>query len=208
MLGCRACYLNPQSRTLPIGVRGVVIGGGDDIDPEHYGATGDAGVTYDPARDQLEMSVIKAALANGLPLMGICRGAQLINVVKGGSLHIDIRPLRHLTPNRNSVFRVKSVELVADSRLANHLETKAIRVNSLHSQAIDVVGEALRVVARDRDGFIQAVESENGPFVLGTQWHPEYLPYRHHHRSVFSLFINQVRQSSVELDHTELIPDA
>ena len=106
MAGAKAVYITATSPELPMGVSGVIVGGGDDIEPEHYGLTGDAGAHYDPERDRLEMNVVKQALSCGVPLMGICRGAQLINVVLGGSLHTDIRPKRENTPNRNSVFPI------------------------------------------------------------------------------------------------------
>lgn len=205
LFGFRAVYLTASSPTIPQGIKGVIIGGGDDIEPEHYGHRGDAGVTYDPDRDRLEMAVAETALKQQLPLFGICRGAQLINVVMGGTLYPDIRPLRKLTPNRNSVFPIKSVALDQSSFLRQHIASQHIQVNSLHSQAIDQVASILRVVARDQDGFIQAVEGNHGSYVMGTQWHPEYLPYLRAHRAVFKTFTDAVEESDIILDHDEVL---
>lgn len=156
----------------------LVIGGGDDISPEHYGGDLDAKVVLDPARDRLEIDWIRHALDHGWPLLGICRGAQLINVVLGGALHQDIRPMRVHTHNRPGLLPTKRVVVADGSRLAAICGTTRLRVNSLHHQAVRRTGRGLRVVARDRDDIVQAVEAEErGRAVVGVQWHPEYLFY-------------------------------
>lgn len=156
---------------------GLIIGGGNDIGPEHYGGDLDAKVKADPERDRLEMEWIRTALEDNLPLLGICRGAQLINVVQGGTLHQDIRPLRKHTRNRPGLLPTKQVRVEPESRLAAICGKTRIRVNSLHHQAIRDAGAGLRVVGRDLDGIVQAVESAAGRPVIGVQWHPEYLFY-------------------------------
>jgi putative glutamine amidotransferase len=156
---------------------GVIIGGGNDIGPEHYGGDVEAKVKADPARDELEIAWIKKALESGLPLLGICRGAQLINVVLGGSLHQDIRPLRQRTYNRPGLLPTKQVRLAQDSRVARVCGKTRLRVNSLHHQAVKDPGEDLVVVGRDLDEIVQAVESSSQRRIIGVQWHPEYLIY-------------------------------
>lgn len=155
----------------------LVIGGGNDIGPEHYG--GDIGlkVKSDPERDKFEIGWIKFALQEQLPLLGICRGAQLINVVLGGSLHQDIRMLRKLTYNRPGLLPTKQVHLGADSLLSQVCKRTHLRVNSLHHQAIKSPGDDLKAVGWDLDHIIQAVESSDKPRIIGVQWHPEYLCY-------------------------------
>lgn len=155
----------------------LIIGGGDDIGPEQYGGISDARVKFDPARDELEIRWIKEALARDLPLLGICRGAQLINVVLGGTLHQDIRDLRKHTHNRPGLLPTKRVALGADSRIRDICQREKLRVNSLHHQAIDRPGDTLQIVARDRDNICQAVECSGSRRILGVQWHPEYLFY-------------------------------
>ncbi len=200
LLGLRCHHVTPGRPEIPTGVRGLVIGGGDDIEPEHYGMIGDAGVDYDPARDALEMAMVRRALAADIPALGICRGAQLINVVMGGSLYSDIRPLRRRTPNRNSAFRIKWAELEPDCQISRELGVTGLGINSLHSQAIDRVADNLKVSARDRDGFVQAVENPGREFLWGVQWHPEYLTYRHLHRRIFRSFAEAVRRTGHSLD--------
>lgn len=198
--GLRAHYLTPQTLHIPSAVRGVLIGGGDDIDPVHYGLTGDAGAVYDAPRDAMEIEVIRNAIRCGVPLLGICRGAQLLNVVMGGSLHADLRLQRRHTPNRNSLFPVKRAKLTAETALASALGKHSLFVNSLHHQAVDCVGEGLRAVAHDADGFVQAIENSGPGFMLGVQWHPEYLPYIASQRRLFGYFSVQVRSSGATLD--------
>ena len=156
---------------------GLIIGGGDDVSPEHYGHDIRAKVRPNPERDRLEIDWIHRALDAGLPLLGICRGAQLINVVLGGTLHQDIRPIRFHTYNRPGLLPTKQVLLEEDSRLARLLQRRRVRVNSLHNQAIDREAAALRITGRDLDGIVQSVEAVDGRDIIGVQWHPEYLFY-------------------------------
>jgi putative glutamine amidotransferase len=155
----------------------LIIGGGNDIGPEHYAGDIEAKVKADPARDQLEIHWIKQALAHNIPLLGICRGAQLINIVLGGNLFQDIRKMRKHTHNRPGLLPTKRVDLQEGAALAKLCGRQRLRVNSLHHQAIDRPGEELQVVGRDLDQIVQAVESSSGRPIIGVQWHPEYLFY-------------------------------
>ena len=155
---------------------GLLISGGDDISPEHYDGDINAKVKSDPSRDILEMDWIKKAIAENKPLLGICRGAQLINVVLEGSLYEDIREMRQLTHNRPGLLPTKRVDLKADSVVQKVCGKAHIWVNSLHHQAINQAGQGLQVVGQDRDHIVQAVEAEKR-HIIGVQWHPEYLSY-------------------------------
>lgn len=155
----------------------LIIGGGNDISPEHYGGDIDAKVRSDPERDQLEMRWIQHALQKKIPLLGICRGAQLINVVLGGTLHQDIRPMRQHTYNRPGLLPTKQVRVAPESILAGICGKVRLRVNSLHHQAIKDPGRDLKVVGWDLDEITQAVECAEGRTIIGVQWHPEYLLY-------------------------------
>lgn len=191
--GMRAVYLTARSPLPTETIHGIVIGGGNDIEPEHYGENKHPERPYDPERDLFEMGMIRRAMQDNIPMLGICRGAQLINVVFGGSLHLDIQPRRRLTPNRNTVRPVKWVALDPASQLRRHLGVRQVKVNSLHRQAIDQLGNGLTIIGRDADGFVQAVEGNFG-FLLGVQWHPEYLPYLKSQRRLFALFADAVRR--------------
>lgn len=171
----------------------VVIGGGNDIGPEHYGGDIDARVKADPERDLLEIDWIKKAIKERLPMLGICRGAQLINVVMGGSLHQDIRALRVRTHNRPGLLPTKRVRLDEGSKVSTICKRALIRVNSLHHQAVNVPGEGLRAVGHDLDEIVQAIESESGWPIIGVQWHPEYLLYLPSQLALFRWLLSQAR---------------
>jgi putative glutamine amidotransferase len=156
---------------------GLIISGGNDIGAEHYGGDVRAEVNNDPERDELEISWIRRALRGGLPMLGICRGAQLINVVLGGTLYQDIRKLRRLTYNRPGLLPTKQVRVDSASLVARVCGRTRLRVNSLHHQAIRDLGENLDVVGRDLDEITQAVEAGGDRRIIGVQWHPEYLLY-------------------------------
>ncbi|SEG29481.1 gamma-glutamyl-gamma-aminobutyrate hydrolase family protein [Marinobacterium lutimaris] len=172
---------------------GLVIGGGNDIAPEHYQGDIDAKVKLDPARDELEIQWINHAIDARIPLLGICRGAQLINVVLGGNLHQDIRPLRKHTYNRPGLLPTKQVKVAQDSVLAQLCGKLQLRVNSLHHQAIRDTGEGLEVVGRDLDQITQAVEHINGQPIIGVQWHPEYLFYLPSQFALFRWLVSRMR---------------
>ena len=198
LTGVRARYFTANDHDKPFTCQGIIIGGGDDIDPQHYGITGDAGATYDIERDAFELKMVKHALKAKIPILGICRGAQLINVAMGGSLYQDIRPLRRDTPNRNSIFPIKHAHMHSESDLANIFSKPKFAINSLHNQAIERVADGLNIAAVDADNFVQAVESQE-QFIVGVQWHPEYLPYLQTQRRLFRYFARAVRTTHYQM---------
>ena len=169
----------------------VIVSGGDDIHPGLYDADELTDKEYDHDRDELEQEYIRFALNERLPLMGICRGYQLINVVMGGSLHVDIRRMRKKTSNFGTILPRKTVVLEKGSFVADLTGETRLRVNSLHYQAVDRVGQELRVAGRDLDDFVQVLEHDNDAPVLGVQWHPEYLFYRPSHFKLFRWLVEQ-----------------
>ena len=175
--GCCRCLVQRRRPADGESFDALVVSGGNDIGPELYGGDAMPKARIDKARDELEVAWIRRALDEGWPVLGICRGAQLLNAVLGGTLIQDIRPLRRHTSNRASLLPLKTVSIEPDSRLAATCGYATLRVNSLHHQAIDRPGEGLRIVARDRDDLCQAIESETARTAIGVQWHPEYLFY-------------------------------
>ncbi|PWC34214.1 gamma-glutamyl-gamma-aminobutyrate hydrolase family protein [Azospirillum sp. TSO35-2] len=153
----------------------LVVGGGDDIDATLYGESARPQIRIDPQRDRLELRALDTAAALGLPVLGICRGSQMINVHRGGSLHIDIHEVYEEAPHMRTVLPRKRIRIVPDSRLYRILGIGECRVNALHHQSVDRVGDGLRVVARERAGVVQGIEAPAEPFLIGVQWHPEYL---------------------------------
>lgn len=190
--GGRVIRLTPGRRDATAVLDGVVVGGGDDIDPALYAGLDDGTGSFDRERDRFEVNVLEDALARDIPVLGICRGAQLLNVVLGGNLHQDVRAMRRHTSNRRTILPRKTVVVDEDSALRALFAATRFRVNSLHHQAIDRPGEGLRVVARDLDALAQAVESAGARFRVGVQWHPEYLPYQARQRRLFRALVDAV----------------
>lgn len=184
-VGAEALRLTPSRAQPPRPLDGMIISGGDDIDPGLYLPDVPDTAPMDAARDAFEIDTLKRVLDRDIPILGICRGAQLINVVLGGSLHTDLRRIRIKTSNRRTPFARKTLTLDPDSRLSHILGCQRTRINSLHHQAISALGEDLRVVGRDLDEIVQAVEHPGRRFLIGVQWHPEYLPLRREQRALF-----------------------
>lgn len=168
---------------------GVVVTGGHDIDPVLYAAEPEVVPKYDAARDALESAVIDDALAKHLPLLGICRGAQLLNARRGGNLFQELKSHRKMTSNRWTVLPLKTLHVQPESFVGTLLRTDNCRINSLHNQAIDRVGVDLVVVGRDLDGIVQAIEDPGHPFLVGVQWHPEFLLLISRQRRLFKALL-------------------
>ena len=158
---------------------GMVITGGPDVNPEYYGKGADTGRcgTIDYRRDTLEMEMIRYALENNVPLLGICRGNQIMNVAAGGSLIIDI-PTDHDTIVKHCCRINHPVQIVEGTMLAAIIGRDSGTINSSHHQAVEELAPGFRATAFAPDGIIEAIELADGnghPFVMGVQWHPETL---------------------------------
>jgi putative glutamine amidotransferase len=182
-------------------VDGLVLTGGEDVEPRLFGAARHP-ATHAPnaPRDECELSLARQARERGLPTLAICRGLQLLNVENGGSLVQDIpteRPgaLPHDLEGDRSA-RVHSVRLVAGSRLAQIVGEETVATNSFHHQAIDRLGDGLRIVGQTSDGIVEGIESDDEHWwMVGVQWHPEELtatpePWD---RQIFAAFADAVR---------------
>jgi putative glutamine amidotransferase len=161
------------------GVEGIVLTGGEDLDPAWYGATPSPFLDQPSReRDLFELALFASARQRGLPILGICRGIQLINVALGGSLYQDLPserpgPVQH-RPDGPRDLRSHRVRLQAESRAAAALGATELMVNSSHHQAIRDLAPGLRASGWTDDGLIEAVETgADAPWLLAVQWHPE-----------------------------------
>jgi putative glutamine amidotransferase len=167
---------------------GVCLSGGPDLDPEAYGAIerhAELGPT-EPSLDAFELALARAADARGIPILGICRGAQALNVARGGTLHQHLPAHRQTEP---ATATTHTVHVDDGSRLAALVGTRPLRVNSFHHQAVDELGRGLRAVAHAADGTIEAIEAPGAGFVLGVQWHAEGLVHEPRHRVLFEALV-------------------
>lgn len=157
---------------------GVVLTGGADVDPLHFGQLSRPGLgRISPERDALELPLARAAMASGLPVLAVCRGVQVLNVAAGGTLYQDLYSempgaLKH-NQQAPRWYSTHPVELVPNTLLHRLAGQPTIYVNSFHHQAIRQVAPALKVTGRAPDGVIEAVELPSARFIVGVQWHPE-----------------------------------
>ena len=162
-------------------VAGLVLSGGEDVDPSRYGAAPHPELgPVNCARDDTEIALSGRARALELPTLAICRGIQVMNVALGGTLVQDLPSERRGTASHDvddeRDSRVHGVRIDPDSRLASILGAQSVRVNSIHHQAVDRLGEAMRITARADDGTVEGVESDDPSWwMVGVQWHPEEL---------------------------------
>ena len=162
-------------------VAGLVLTGGEDVNPGRYGSAPhpELGYTHD-GRDAVEIALVEAARARGIPTLAICRGVQILNVALGGTLVQDI-PSEWASPIVHDgewprTARVHEVDVTPGSRLARALGTERPVVNSMHHQAVGTVAPSLATVARAPDGIVEGVEWPTEDWwMVGVQWHPEEL---------------------------------
>jgi len=159
---------------------GLLVTGGGDICSLLYGEEPHASTKYqDPIRDGSEIVAIQSAASRGVPVLGICRGLQILNVAFGGTLIQDIPsrvPGAVLHDNKGLVpVEAHTIDIEPGTLLENLLETRVTTVNSYHHQSADRIGDGLRVNARARDGVVEGLELADGGDVLAVQYHPEEL---------------------------------
>lgn len=174
-------------------VDGILLSGGDDVDPSAYGEDNSASVKVDYDVDQFEIAIIRAAQSAGKPLLGICRGLQILNVAFGGTLAQEVTSedgihepfIRGTDPDLWTARRHR-VGFEPDSILGSVYQSDSAHVNTLHHQGVGVLGDHLIVEGRADDGLVEAFRCEGDWWALGVQWHPERLEGEH--QNIFAAF--------------------
>jgi putative glutamine amidotransferase len=201
--GAGVVVIPPQAKThlpeIAHKLDGILLPGGVDLDPTHFGEEPIPELgEVSPERDSLELELARYAARHGIPLLGICRGIQVINVALGGSLYQDLpaqgfKAVQHYQKSESGVL-AHSLEQSAPSPLQS-LFPRRFRVNSYHHQALKDLAPGLRAVAAAPDGVVEAVVLEGHPFYLGVQWHPELLPEQW---GIFRAFVEAAQGWRVE----------
>ena len=162
---------------------GLCLSGGPDLDPAAYGARRhhEVGPT-EPALDAFELALAREADRRGIPTLGVCRGAQTLNVARGGTLHQHVEDHRQ---TELATVPTHEIDVVLPSRVGRIVGCARMAVNSFHHQAVDQLGAGLRVAACADDGVIEGIEAPEHPFLIGVQWHVETLVDRPGHLALF-----------------------
>ncbi|MBD7909621.1 gamma-glutamyl-gamma-aminobutyrate hydrolase family protein [Sporosarcina gallistercoris] len=184
-------------------IDGLLLTGGEDVNPLLFGEEPKRELgKIAPERDTMEMALAKCAVGKDMPVLGICRGHQILNVALGGTIHQHIYtdlegPLLQHKQQADRNYPTHTARVTEGSRLAKFASAKEILVNSLHHQAVNDVPEPLKVIATATDGIIEALESTKHRFVMSVQWHPEALSNRDDETSLnlFEGFVNAASQS-------------
>jgi putative glutamine amidotransferase len=185
-------------------VDGICLSGGPDLHPDAYGAPAhpELGPT-EPRLDAFELALARAADERDMPILAICRGMQVLNVARGGTLHQHLPDVvgdavAHRQPGAPG-DPTHGVAVAADSRLAAILGHRHVKVNSFHHQAVDVLGERLTVTARAEDGTVEAFESAGSRFALGVQWHAECLVDHDEQAALFTALVDACAERAVAI---------
>lgn len=191
--GARPVAIRARSPREGLTLDGLLLTGGSDVHPALFHDKPKADYAYDLERETMELAWLRRARTADLPTLGVCRGAQLMNVAAGGALHMDVSIAFPRTrypghPIEQLVFR-KVVKIQHGSRLAAAVGDQDLWVNSTHRQAIERLGEGLAATALEYNGVIQAIEDPSRRFWMGLQFHPEFLFYRRRSRMIFRAFV-------------------
>jgi putative glutamine amidotransferase len=177
LVGLEPVLVSAEDARSLVGLDGLVLTGGRDIDPKRYGQEPVRETQApNPARDNMEIGLLGAALSRDLPVLGICRGLQLLNVYQGGTLiqHLKGDPHRTLPRPKDPAKPVHGISVAPDTKLAAALGAGQHPVNSRHHQAVDRLGAGLLVSAKAvEDGVIEGLELPGKEFAVAVQWHPE-----------------------------------
>jgi len=193
----------PSLLTLISRLDGILFSGGGDLQPEIYGSPSHPAVAdIDADRDRLELWLVDQVFKRQLPFLGICRGFQVLNVGRGGTLYEDIldqhpAAQKHdFFPARPRSYRAHTVHLQAGSRLAELLKADVIAVNSMHHQGVRQLAPSAQPSAYAEDGILEGLEFPGHPFGMAVQWHPEWLREDPAMRGLFSAFIQAAAENS------------
>lgn len=197
--GGKPVKFSPSSPYKQTQIDGLILGGGKDIFPGLYNAPAKEEYQYDADRDAMEVYWAEHARDENIPALGICRGAQLMNVACGGSLHADISGFYkdQFLPSKiwHYAFYRKTITIHDNTLLRSIIPHETLSINSIHKQAIDRLGKGLSINAEEPNGIIQSVSLDPHPFFLGVQFHPEFLIHHKEFRAIFKALVGAAKKN-------------
>lgn len=197
LCGGRPVPLRTQTTIEREGIQGLVLGGGTDVFPQLFEGMPKEKYKYDRERDEMEIAWLKKAEIDKIPVFAICRGTQMMNVMNIGTLHLDVSLAyenAHYPKNLlRKIFYRKKIEIEQGSLFHTLTRSKTLRVNSMHTQSIDKIGNHLNITAQEKNGVVQAIERPNHPFYLGVQFHPEFMIWRPTMQALFRGLVNAAK---------------
>ena len=183
---------------------GILITGGDDVHPRFYGSEEihypNAPDEFVEDRDEFEIKTFAKAQENKLPVLGVCRGLQLINCTLGGTLKQDLGELNKIHKRVTEIDKIHPVKIKDNTQLKEIAKVDKGEVNSSHHQSIDKLGKELKINSTAMDGTIEGIERTAGPFLLAVQWHPERMLDQNNplSRNIKDAFLESVRKSNLK----------
>ncbi len=189
-----AVRITPSHPVDPASLDGLIVGGGSDIDPALYGARRHKRTVHiDRRRDKMEWQLLERLYPKNIPILGICRGMQMLNVFLGGTLNQHVFDLDLKFAHTRSALPHKMVTIKPHTLLHRILGVRRCEVNALHHQSVRKPGKGLIVNAYDENRIVQGIEHAKHPFYLGVQWHPEYMPQSALQRRLFTALVERAR---------------
>lgn len=177
-------------------INGLLLAGGWDVAPALYGEKPDGVKETDPFKDFLEINLAKFAIKLKLPILGICRGCQMLNVVNGGTLIQDIQNHYQTEPTNQPTHEIK---IKKDSLLFKLVGKETLMVNTFHHQSVKAIAPGFKVSALSGDGIIEGIEHTGDSFMMGIQFHAEYLwPKQEEIKRIFSEFVKKCKDYKIE----------
>ncbi len=198
LCGAKTILLTPNKPQTDKQLDGLILSGGIDIHLSGPKTHRKENYPYEPERDKLEYDMLQIAQAAKIPILGICRGAQLINLSRQGTLHFDVARAYEKAKYPSSLlakiaFR-KRMYPIKDSLIYKIIGDNRVKINSIHSQSIDLLGNNLIITAQEKNKVVQVIEDPRFDFLLGVQFHPELLIYHKYFRKIFSTFVKAAKK--------------